>query len=72
MVDDYVKNIFKYVKKVNMYDYNIYLREGCHHEHVKFTNIEHKTKKKVVKERRCDNPPRKIPYYRLRPIRFGH
>jgi hypothetical protein len=20
----------------------------------------------------CDNPPRKIPYYRLRPIRFGH
>jgi hypothetical protein len=21
---------------------------------------------------RCDNPPRKIPYYRLRPIHFGH
>jgi hypothetical protein len=20
----------------------------------------------------CDNPPRQIPYYRLRPIRFGH
>jgi hypothetical protein len=20
----------------------------------------------------CDNPPRKIPYYRLRPIQFGH
>jgi hypothetical protein len=20
----------------------------------------------------CDNPPRKIPYYRLRPIHFGH
>jgi hypothetical protein len=20
----------------------------------------------------CDNPPRKIPYYRLRPILFGH
>jgi hypothetical protein len=23
-------------------------------------------------ERSCDNPPRKIPYYRLRPIHFGH
>jgi hypothetical protein len=22
--------------------------------------------------RRCDNPPRKIPYYHLRPIHFGH
>jgi hypothetical protein len=22
--------------------------------------------------RKCDNRPRKIPYYRLRPIRFGH
>jgi hypothetical protein len=21
---------------------------------------------------RCDNPPRKVPYYRLRPIHFGH
>jgi hypothetical protein len=21
---------------------------------------------------RCDNPPRKIPYYRLRPFHFGH
>jgi hypothetical protein len=21
---------------------------------------------------RCDNPPRKIPYYHLRPIHFGH
>jgi hypothetical protein len=20
----------------------------------------------------CDNPPRKVPYYRLRPIHFGH
>jgi hypothetical protein len=20
----------------------------------------------------CDNPPRKIPYYRLRPVHFGH
>jgi hypothetical protein len=20
----------------------------------------------------CDNPPKKIPYYRLRPIHFGH
>jgi hypothetical protein len=23
-------------------------------------------------ERGCDNPPRKIPYYLLRPIHFGH
>jgi hypothetical protein len=23
-------------------------------------------------EGECDNPPRKIPYYRLRPIHFGH
>jgi hypothetical protein len=22
-------------------------------------------------ERECDNPPRKIPYYRLKPIHFG-
>jgi hypothetical protein len=22
--------------------------------------------------RNCDNPPRKVPYYRLRPIHFGH
>jgi hypothetical protein len=22
--------------------------------------------------RRCDNPPKKIPYYRLKPIHFGH
>jgi hypothetical protein len=21
---------------------------------------------------RCDNPPRKIPYYRLKPIHFGY
>jgi hypothetical protein len=28
------------------------LREGRHHEHIKFTKIEHKPKKKVVKERR--------------------
>jgi hypothetical protein len=26
-----VKKIFKYVKKVNMYGYNIHLREGRHH-----------------------------------------
>jgi hypothetical protein len=25
-----------------------------------------------VDEAECDNPPRKIPYYRLRPIPFGH
>jgi hypothetical protein len=28
------------------------LREGRHHQHIKFTKIEHKPKKKVVKERR--------------------
>jgi hypothetical protein len=50
MVSEYVKKIFKYVKKVNMYDYNIQLREGRHHQHIKFTKIEHKPKKKVVKE----------------------
>jgi hypothetical protein len=25
-----------------------------------------------LEEARCDNPPRKIPYYRLRPVHFGH
>jgi hypothetical protein len=35
-----------------MYGYNVHLREGCHHQHIKFTKIEHKPKKKVVKERR--------------------
>jgi hypothetical protein len=24
------------------------------------------------REERCDNPPRKVLYYRLRPIHFGH
>jgi N-acetylmuramoyl-L-alanine amidase CwlA len=52
LVAEYVKKIFKYVKKVNMYGYNIQLREGRHHQHIKFTKIEHKPKKKVVKERR--------------------
>jgi hypothetical protein len=52
MVAEYVKKIFKYVKKVNMYVYNVHLREGRHHQHIKFTKIEHKPKKKVVKERR--------------------
>jgi hypothetical protein len=52
MVAEYVKKIFKYVKKVNMYGYNVHLREGCHHQHFKLTKIEHKPKKKVVKERR--------------------
>jgi hypothetical protein len=28
------------------------LREGRHHQHIKFTKIKHKPKKKVVKERR--------------------
>jgi hypothetical protein len=31
MVAEYVKKIFKYVKKVNMNGYNVHLREGCHH-----------------------------------------
>jgi hypothetical protein len=44
--------IFKYVKKVNMYGYNVHLREGRQHQHIKFTKIEQKPKKKVVKERR--------------------
>jgi hypothetical protein len=52
MVAEYVKKIFKYVNKVNMYGYNVHLREGRHHQHIKFTKIEHNTKKKVVKERR--------------------
>jgi hypothetical protein len=52
MVDMYVKKIFKYVKKVNMYGDNVHLREGRHHQHIKFTKIKHKPKKKVVKERR--------------------
>jgi hypothetical protein len=51
MVAEYVKKIFKYVKKVNMYGYNVHLREGRHHQHIKFTKIGHKPKKKVVKER---------------------
>jgi hypothetical protein len=52
MVAEYVNKIFKYVKKVNMYGYNVHLREGRHHQHIKFTKIEHKPRKKVVKERR--------------------
>jgi hypothetical protein len=52
MVVKYVKKIFKYVKKVNMYGCNVHLREGCHHQHIKFTKIEHKPKKKLLKERR--------------------
>jgi hypothetical protein len=52
MVAEYVKKIFKHVKKVNMFGYNVHLREGRHHQHIKFTKIEHKPKKKVVKERR--------------------
>jgi hypothetical protein len=49
MVAEYVKKIFKFVKKVNMYGYNVHLREGLHHQHIKFTKIEQKPKKKVVK-----------------------
>jgi hypothetical protein len=52
MVAEYVKKIFMYVKKVNMYGYNVHLREGRHHQHIKFTKIKHKPNKKVVKERR--------------------
>jgi hypothetical protein len=52
MVAEYMMKIFMYVKKVNMYGYNVHLREGRHHQHIKFTKIEHKPKKKVVKERR--------------------
>jgi hypothetical protein len=33
-----------------MYYYNIHLREGRHHQHIKITKIKHNTKKKVVKE----------------------
>jgi hypothetical protein len=51
MVAEYGKKIFKYVKKVNMYGYNVHMREG-RHQHIKFTKIEHKPKKKVFKERR--------------------
>jgi hypothetical protein len=29
-------------------------------------------KKRREEREHCDNPPRKIPYYRLRPIHFGH
>jgi hypothetical protein len=61
MVAEYVKKIFKYVKKVNMYGYNIHLREGRHYQHIKFTKIEHKPKKKVVKERRLLTDKRCIP-----------
>jgi hypothetical protein len=35
-----------------MYGYNVHLREGRHHQHIKFTKIEHKPNKKVVKDRR--------------------
>jgi hypothetical protein len=45
MVAEYVKKILKYVKKVNMYGYNVHLREGRHHQHIKFTKIEHKAQK---------------------------
>jgi hypothetical protein len=51
MVAMYVKKIFKYMKKINMYGYNIHLREGQHHQHIKFSKIKRKPKKKVVKER---------------------
>jgi hypothetical protein len=32
----------------------------------------YKLDRTTVTVRACDNPPRKIPYYRLRPIHFGH
>jgi hypothetical protein len=52
LVAMYVKKIFKYVKKVNMYGYSTHLREWRHHQHIKFTKIEYKTKMKVVMEKR--------------------
>jgi hypothetical protein len=53
MVAMHVKKIFKCVNKINMYGYNVHLREGHHHKHIKFTKIKHKPKNKVViKERR--------------------
>jgi hypothetical protein len=52
MVTEYVKKIFKYVKKANMHGYNVHLTEGHHHQNIKFTKIEHKPKNKVVKEMR--------------------
>jgi hypothetical protein len=52
MVAMYVKKIFKHVKKINMYDYNVHLKQRCQHQHIKFTKIKHMTKKKVVNERR--------------------
>jgi hypothetical protein len=52
MVAEYVNKIFKYVKKFNMYSYNVHLREWRHHQHIIFTKIKHTPKKKVVKERR--------------------
>jgi hypothetical protein len=52
MVAIYMKKIFKYVNKINMYGYNVHLREGCHHQHVKFSKVKHKPKKKVVKKRK--------------------
>jgi hypothetical protein len=35
-----------------MYCYNVHLREGHDHQHIKCTKIKHKPKKKVVKERK--------------------
>jgi hypothetical protein len=34
MVVEYVNKIFKYVKKVNLYNYNVHLREGRQHHFV--------------------------------------
>jgi hypothetical protein len=46
MLAMYVKKIFKYVKKVNMYGYNVHLREGRHHQPMKFTKIERKPRRR--------------------------
>jgi hypothetical protein len=35
-----------------MYCYNVHLKEGHDHQHIKCTKIKHKPKKKVVKERK--------------------
>jgi hypothetical protein len=41
-----------YIKKDFKYDYNVHLRDGRHHQHIKITKIKHKTKEKVVMERK--------------------
>nr|XP_034599216.1 uncharacterized protein DDB_G0286299-like [Setaria viridis] len=49
LVNVYAKKVLKYVKKNNMYGYNVHLREGRHHQQVKIMKIKHKKKKKEMK-----------------------